>query len=90
MTPQLPHLAREVKLKETEFCLDAAQPDTVGGRVQVFACHLDTTWQCCRNADRCRNAVSRQPWFRGGFGSSSHCRIRARTVKGKSLVEYMF
>eukprot|EP00913_Durusdinium_trenchii_P025317 g23767.t1 len=31
---------KQVKLKETEFCLDAAQPDTVGGRVQVFACHI--------------------------------------------------
>ena len=32
--------AREVKLMAVDQCLDAAQPDTVGGRVQVFLCHL--------------------------------------------------
>ncbi|CAJ1343421.1 unnamed protein product [Effrenium voratum] len=30
----------EVKLGLQSFCLDAAQPDTVGGKVQVFGCHV--------------------------------------------------
>jgi len=30
----------QVKLRSMEQCLDAAQPDTIGGRVQIFFCHV--------------------------------------------------
>lgn len=32
--------SEQVKLKNLDQCLDAAQPDTIGGRVQIFLCHI--------------------------------------------------
>eukprot|EP00435_Cladocopium_sp_Y103_P008185 s1438_g2.t1 len=55
--------SEQVKLKNLDQCLDAAQPDTIGGRVQIFLCHIGILESPYSDADDTGQCLSmHQPW----------------------------